>query len=81
MFMLACCERNVMSRRVMSCMCLAEPPRESPPARDAMKALEKKLADGLARIDNELRESQQVAAAAAANAQVGVARLFSVARR
>lgn len=31
-----------------------------------MKALEKKLVDGLARIDNELSESRRAAAAAAA---------------
>lgn len=55
-------------------LCVAEAPRGTPPARDAMKALEKKLMDGLARIDNELRESQHVAAAvaAAADTQVGV---------
>lgn len=39
-----------------------------------MTALEKKLEDGLARVDNELRESQK-AAAAAANTQVGAPRV------
>ena len=60
---------GVMSCHVMSYP--ADPPRGAPPARDAMTALENKLADGLARIENELRESQHAAAAAAIK-QVGV---------
>jgi len=35
---------------------VAETPGEAPPTRDALKALEKRLADGLARIDAELRD-------------------------
>lgn len=74
MFMLARFEPN----------CLAEPPREASLARDAIKVLEKKLVDGLARIDNELRDSQHAAAAVAAaanNTQVCSRRSSCVTRR
>lgn len=79
------CERNspgeILLRRTTFCAywhiaepyCLADPPREEPPDRDATKALETKLVDSLARIDDELRETQNAAAAAAAVAAANTA--------